>query len=194
MTRPGHISEISRTGACKHKNLVIHINTRTWGQVSRYECLCCSTDRLGRRQSMPRSFADDTALDAYPTSPWNSKFSNRRYQNFIERIIIGSNVTSGKLGKKLVRKRTLVFSASSKTFTFMLRNYVISPLGHGLLFVGISLVSRFMYNTFVTLSYQRNCIRYKSRRVAGLTSNIYTPRFHKNANIWRVVHIFGANV
>ena len=102
--------------------------------------------------------------------------------------------TSGKLGKKLVRKRTLVFSASSKTFTFMLRNYVISPLGHGLLFIGISLVSRFMYNTFVTLSYQRNCIRYKSRRVAGLTSNIYTPRFHKNANIWRVVHIFGANV
>lgn len=25
--------------ACKHKNLVIHINTHTWGQVSRYECL-----------------------------------------------------------------------------------------------------------------------------------------------------------
>lgn len=166
MTRPGHISEISRTSACKHKNLVIHINTRTWGQVSRYECLCCSTDRLGRRQSTPRSFAD-TALNAYPTSPWNSKFSNRRYQNFIEKIIIASNVyvlvdcvsiwrreprtTSGKLGKKLVRKRTLVFSASSKKF--MLRNYVISPLRYGLLFVGISLIFRFMYDSFVTLSY-----------------------------------------
>lgn len=49
--RPGHISKISRTRACKHKNLVIHINTRTWGQVSRYECLYCSLDRLGRHRS-----------------------------------------------------------------------------------------------------------------------------------------------
>lgn len=51
--------------ACKHKNLVIHINTHTWGQVSRYECLLArySRDRRALRVAFLRSSADGTDLD-----------------------------------------------------------------------------------------------------------------------------------
>lgn len=77
MTSPGHIGiERLVVRACKHKNLVIHINTHTWGQVSWYECLLA----LGssRVSIILRSFVVDTVLDAR-IKPTNFSF-NRRYE------------------------------------------------------------------------------------------------------------------
>lgn len=127
--RPGHISKISRTRACKHKNLVIHINTRTWGQVSRYECLYCSLDRLGRHRSF-YAVSCTTRLSMLVVyvaekilNPWIS--DTKIYSNWLLpiRMCLSSSIcvsiwrgesrtTWGKLGRKLVQKHTLVFSAA----------------------------------------------------------------------------------
>lgn len=128
--RPGHISEISRTRACKHKNLVIHINTRTWGQVSRYECLYCSLDRLGRHRSF-YAVSCTTRLSMLVVyvaeeilNPWIS--DTKIYSNWLLpiRMCLSSSIcvsiwrgeprtTWGKLGRKLVQKHILVFSAAA---------------------------------------------------------------------------------
>lgn len=206
MTRSGHISRISRIRACKHKNLVIHINTRTWGQVSRYECLYCSTYRLGHRQSF-YAVLQTTRLSMRVISlreTVHPRIADTKIS--LKDRFTGSNVFVLVDVVYLYEDANHVWpqasleesSCESVLWYFQLllkRLRSCSQLCNFTVRTRIIVLWNFTYFSYDHLGFlrireTRNCIRYKLCEVAGSSSNIYILWIHKNANIWQVVHIF----
>lgn len=125
---------------CKHKNLVIHINTHTWGQVSRYECLTTGRIASGRHRFTQFRRRHDSRCARIGNLSLNRRHakllpekidhpSNTRLFRFVSIWRREPRTTWGKLGRKLVLSLTPVFSASF-TISTVLGNYIISHSFH----------------------------------------------------------------
>lgn len=202
--RPGHISEISRIRACKHKNLVIHINTRTWGQVSRYECLYCSLDRLGRHRSF-YAVSCTTRLSMLVVYVAEKILNPWIFENLFELIITNSDVfvlidlciymkrrTTYDLRQAWKKARAKaysgIFSCTLNISCSQLCNFIVKR----------QVIVRWNFISFSNDYLSQFLIKEKYKIVSVTNyvelqcslNNIYISLFFKNANIWEILHIF----